>query len=69
MMDANIMAALIVQGIQATNSDVDAEQAALLIVHWLPVCQAIIEHIQTAAVVTTTVSGGSSGGVHPGVIL
>jgi len=69
MMNAAAMAALIVQGIKQTNGNVDAAQEALLIAHWTPICNAIITHIQTAAVVTTTVAGGSSSGPHPGVIL
>ena len=69
MMNATAMAALIVDAIKATNGDVDSDQETLLLAHWEPICDAIITHIQTAAVITATVSGGSSSGPHPGVIL
>lgn len=69
MMNGAAMAALIVQNIKAVNGDVDSDQESLLLAHWEPICNGIILHIQTAALVTTTVSSGSSSGPHPGVIL
>jgi len=53
-MSAAAMAALIVANLKAVNVDIDAAQEAVLLAHWTPICQGIIDHIIAAAVVSVS---------------